>query len=340
MKYLYKYPQAEYPVRSGSSRRTGGGREHDPEYELVDTGIFDEGRYFDVVVEYAKRAARGHADSHQHHQPRAGGGADSTCCRRSGSATPGRWGRDDAGRRSSRPDATVRRTAARAPSGQTLAARRIHPLLRRRRRIAVHRERNQHRSGCSARRRRRRTSRTRSTSTSSHGRREAVNPAATARRRRRCYARTSAPGETVTLELRLARRWTGRIRSSTPFADFDALMAQRREEADEFYDAVLPATPVRRRAAGGAAGLRRHAVVEAVLPLRRHRLAGRRPGRAAAARDAAERAQPRVAALLHSRRDLDARQVGVSLVRLLGPGVSLRRRWRTSTRSSPRSRSS
>ena len=53
MKYLYKYPQMEYPydllVEEGRKR----GKDQ-PEFELVDTGIFDDQRYFDVFVEYAK----------------------------------------------------------------------------------------------------------------------------------------------------------------------------------------------------------------------------------------------------------------------------------------------
>ena len=53
MRMLYKYPQAEFPyetlVRENDARRG----DH-PEYELVDTGVFDGDRYFDVVVEYAK----------------------------------------------------------------------------------------------------------------------------------------------------------------------------------------------------------------------------------------------------------------------------------------------
>src|SRR6188474_285458 len=53
MKYLYKYPQREFPyARLIAENRRRVGREG--EYELPDTGIFDEGRYFDVVVEYAK----------------------------------------------------------------------------------------------------------------------------------------------------------------------------------------------------------------------------------------------------------------------------------------------
>ena len=53
MKYLYKYPQAEYPyAQLVEENRRRSSRE--PEYELLDTGVFDENRYFDVFVEYAK----------------------------------------------------------------------------------------------------------------------------------------------------------------------------------------------------------------------------------------------------------------------------------------------
>ena len=53
LKMLYKYPQAPFPYSRliEENRRRGKG---DPEFELVDTGVFDDGRYFDVFVEYAK----------------------------------------------------------------------------------------------------------------------------------------------------------------------------------------------------------------------------------------------------------------------------------------------
>ena len=53
MKYLYKYPQSEFPYAKlveGSRRRD----RHEPEYELLDTGVFNDNRYFDLFVEYAK----------------------------------------------------------------------------------------------------------------------------------------------------------------------------------------------------------------------------------------------------------------------------------------------
>src|ERR1700736_2622134 len=53
MKYLYKYPQGEYPYRNLIETNRHRNR-LDPEYELLDTGIFNEDRYFDVLVEYAK----------------------------------------------------------------------------------------------------------------------------------------------------------------------------------------------------------------------------------------------------------------------------------------------
>ena len=53
MKYLYKYPQREYPYRDLIEANRSRSRE-EFEYELLDTGIFNDDRYFDVVVEYAK----------------------------------------------------------------------------------------------------------------------------------------------------------------------------------------------------------------------------------------------------------------------------------------------
>jgi hypothetical protein len=56
MKYLYKYPQAAYPYDDliETNRRRS---RNDMEYELIDTGVFNEDRYFDVFVEYAKQSA-------------------------------------------------------------------------------------------------------------------------------------------------------------------------------------------------------------------------------------------------------------------------------------------
>jgi len=55
MKYLYKYPQAAYPYSDLIENNKRRNR-NDMEYELLDTGVFNEDRYFDVFVEYAKQS--------------------------------------------------------------------------------------------------------------------------------------------------------------------------------------------------------------------------------------------------------------------------------------------
>jgi len=57
MRMLYKYPQSEYPyAKLVEENRLRGKKE--PEYDLFDTGIFQENRYFDLFIEYAKSAER------------------------------------------------------------------------------------------------------------------------------------------------------------------------------------------------------------------------------------------------------------------------------------------
>ncbi|MBL8205886.1 MAG: glucosidase [Blastocatellia bacterium] len=53
LKYLYKYPQACYPYEQLIEENRQRNRS-DPEYDLLDTGVFAEDRYFDVMIEYAK----------------------------------------------------------------------------------------------------------------------------------------------------------------------------------------------------------------------------------------------------------------------------------------------
>jgi len=53
MKYLYKYPQSEYPYLDLINENAKRGKRQ-PEYEILDTGIFNDDKYFDVFIEYAK----------------------------------------------------------------------------------------------------------------------------------------------------------------------------------------------------------------------------------------------------------------------------------------------
>ena len=73
MKYLYKYPQAAFPYEDLVTRN--GQRSRDEmEYELLDTGVFNEDRYFDVFIEYAKAGSGRHTGKDHRFQPRPGSG--------------------------------------------------------------------------------------------------------------------------------------------------------------------------------------------------------------------------------------------------------------------------
>ena len=139
MKYLYKYPQAAFPYADlvETSRRRS---RSEFEYELLDTGVFDQDRYFDVFVEYAKDVSRRHPDSDQRSQPRARGGraacpADALVPQ---SVVLADHFRPADARTARRRLGPVCHQGRRSQAGDAV------PLLRRRRAAAVHGERNQH----------------------------------------------------------------------------------------------------------------------------------------------------------------------------------------------------
>ena len=93
MKYLYKYPQAAYPYDDLVSTNRQRNRD-EMEYELIDTGVFNDDRYFDVFVEYAKSSPEDilvqiTVINRGAMQPSC------TCCRPCGSETTGQSGSQD-----------------------------------------------------------------------------------------------------------------------------------------------------------------------------------------------------------------------------------------------------
>ena len=64
MKCLYKYPQADFPYAAAGARRTRRARRATPSSNCSTPGVFDENRYFDVFVEYAKAAPDDISDPH------------------------------------------------------------------------------------------------------------------------------------------------------------------------------------------------------------------------------------------------------------------------------------
>ena len=224
MKYLYKYPQREYPYRDLVETNRGRSRE-EMEYELIDTGAFDEDRYFDVFVEYAKAGPedmlvrvtvhnRGPEAAPVHLLP-------TLWFRNTWS-----WGLDDR-RPSLRADA-----GAIAASHHDLGEYRLYcegtPAL-----LFTENETN--------------TARLWGQPPASpyvkdafheyvvSGRRDAVNPAGVGTKAAAHYVLDVPAGGSRTVSLRLA---AGAV--ANPFGDADAVFDGRRSEADEFYDRITP----------------------------------------------------------------------------------------------------
>jgi hypothetical protein len=238
MKYLYKYPQAAYPYDNLIETNRHRGK-LDFEYELLDTGVFDQDRYFDVFVEYAKASAediliqitvenRGPEPATLHVLP--------TLWFRNVWS----WGGDAV-----RP---VLRPAADEAGGVIAIA---HPELGERRLYAdgaaallfTENETNYERLFDSP-------NRTPYVKDGIdryivHGRGDAVNPEKTGTKASAHYPLTVGAGESRTLRLRLCHvaPAASAPKKPGPFAsDFDAVMKARRQEADEFYATVIPSS--------------------------------------------------------------------------------------------------
>jgi len=236
MKYLYKYPQAAYPYGALiETNRSRGKQEF--EYELLDTGIFDQDRYFDVFVEYAKASPedilvqitvenRGPEPATLHLLP--------TIWFRNVWS----WGGDVA-----RP---VLRQAA-GDAGGVIAV--SHPELGERlfhaegaaTLLFTENETNHERLFKSPNR----TPYVKDGIDSYivHGRKDAVNPEKTGTKASAHYPLTVGARESRTVRLRLCEAAPAGSpqKKSGPFgSDFDAVMKKQRQEADEFYATIIP----------------------------------------------------------------------------------------------------
>ncbi len=169
-----------------------------------------------------------------------------------------------------------------------------------------------------------------------HGRTEAVNPAASGTKAAAHYVLDVAAHDRATVELRLFAEAEA---PPAPFGPaFDGVFAGRIAEADDVlcgpYPAGTPPDEDRRISRQAYAGLLwskqfYHYVVKDWLE--------GDPGQPPPPAEPPARTQPRLGPPVQSRRDLHAGQVGISLVRRLGLGLSHDPDGRRSTRSSPRS---
>ncbi|MBI4790908.1 MAG: glucosidase [Chloroflexi bacterium] len=232
MKMLYKYPQREFPYNDlvETNRRRG---KLEPEYELMDTGVFADNRYFDVFVEYAKASP----DDILIRITAANRGPDSAELH----VLPTLWFRNmwswGSALYAERP--ILRRDgvtilAEHAKLGRYVLVCDGSPNL-----LFTENETNYRRlfntpnlaryvkdgindaivGGCT----------------------DAVNPEATGTKAAAHYRLTIAAGETTTLRLRLSNLQLPITNYQSAFSDFDTTMSQRQSEADEFYAALQPA---------------------------------------------------------------------------------------------------
>ena len=250
MKFLYKYPQASFPYARLVEENARRGRS-EPEFELVDTGVFAEGRYFDVTVEYAKAGA----DDILVRITAVNRGPEAAALH----LLPTLWFRNTWDW-----DAGAPRPRLSAPEGVAGAAAIAaeHPTLGHYRLLAegapellfVENETNVARVfgavGAS------RFPKDGINEYVVEGRAAAANPAREGTKAAAHYHLTLPPGEPATLRLRLSATAPGP--AGGPFGrGFDRTMAARLKEADEFYDLVIPRTlsvegrSVMRQALGG-----------------------------------------------------------------------------------------
>jgi hypothetical protein len=237
MRMLYKYPQTTYPYEQliAENRRRDRGA---PEFELLDSGVFADNRYFDVFVEYAKEGPRdllirlrvvnrGPEAAQLHLLP--------TLWFRNTWA----WGRDH------RRPALQRDPAVRATGVLLVQAQ--HPTL------GTYHLYCEDAQGLLFTENETNTRRlygapgTPYVKDAFHewlirGNRAAVNPQQTGTKVAALYIRTLAPGAEAVIRLQLRRR--GRAEAPgghvETFATFDAVFAQRQAEADEFFAALPP----------------------------------------------------------------------------------------------------
>ncbi len=226
MKYLYKYPHAAFPYANLVDTSRGRSR-NEFEYELLDTGVFDDNRYFDVFVEYAKESPediliritmhnRGPEAAELH-------------------VLPTLWFRNQWSWAGETDRPSLQRV------GNAVKA--VHPSLSERflycngspTLLFTENETN--------------TQRIFGVPNRSpfvkdsindyivHGRKDAVNPEQKGTKAAAHYRVTVQPGQNQVIRLRLSDMAPG---NNGAYSDFDDVLAIRHKEADQFYDTVIP----------------------------------------------------------------------------------------------------
>jgi len=237
MKYLYKYPQARFPYEDLVRTNAARGKQ-ELEYELLDTGVFDQDRYFDVFVEYAKAgpedlliridvANRGPEAASLHVLP-------TLWFRNTWS-----WGGDGAKpqlMRVEHPAASV--VSAHHSASLTQAALPDYFLYCEGKPVLLFTENETNQQQLWGQPNASPYVKDGVNELLVHGRRDAVNPAGRGTKVSADVPLTVPAGQTRTVRLRLTRGEPAQLAS--PFQDFERVLEQRRKEADLFYDSITP----------------------------------------------------------------------------------------------------
>jgi mannosylglycerate hydrolase MGH1-like protein len=233
MKYLYKYPQTAFPYARLVEENRRRDR-HSLEYELIDTGVFDGDKYFDVFVEYAK------------------GGVEDILVRinvvNHGPETaelyllPTLWFRNTWSWNGREPKPSLRKLEGSSP----VVVEGLHPILGQRRLYCegspelLFTENETNHTGLHG------------VPNSSpfvkdgindyivHGAKGAVNPAEVGTKVAAHYPLAIGAGQSVTVRLRLADCALSMSPADPLSVDFDRIFSDRQREADEFYATVIP----------------------------------------------------------------------------------------------------
>jgi hypothetical protein len=287
MKYLYKYPQAAFPYADliETNRRRN---RNDMEYELLDTGVFNDDRYFDVFVEYAK----GGPEDLLVQITAANRGPDAAELH----LLPTLWFRNDWAAWIARPAKKPLLKQIKGPAGtQAIAA--AHPVLgeytlycdgevpllftenetNNARLFPEHPNASPYvKDGIN--------------NYVVQGQKEAVNPEKQGTKVAAHYRVTIAPGQSATVRLRLTPQVPAGESRKTPVpaspfgTQFDKTLAARLQEADEFYRAVTPpsaspdAANVMRQAIAGMLWSKQYYFLDADQWLEEHRAHPLHPG--------------------------------------------------------------
>jgi hypothetical protein len=245
MKYLYKYPQAAFPYDQLVQTNRGRGK-LDFEYELIDTGVFDQDRYFDVFVEYAKATPGDLLIQITVHNR----GPEAAALH----ALPTLWFRNDWNGESTRPEMhqiDARRISATHPDlGPRFLTAAGDPEW-----LFTENETNLERFGYGL-------NRTPFVKDGFHnylvhGQTAAVNPVKRGTKACAHYSLNIPAGGVQTLRLRLSDDGAVHDQRKALGVDFEKILSDRRREADEFYASVIPsslspdARNVMRQALGG-----------------------------------------------------------------------------------------